>query len=136
MKDYVIDACVVLSMILKEDKKATAFCQNLIMETEKNKARLWSTFFFRHEVANGLRYSNKDKREVLEIWEKFMKLPITCIELERNFLGSVANLSRKLDISIYDTSYHYLALILNGTFLTRDREYYQKAKRLRNIQCF
>ncbi|MFH1183098.1 MAG: type II toxin-antitoxin system VapC family toxin [Candidatus Moraniibacteriota bacterium] len=136
MKDYIVDASVVLNMILKEDLQTAAIFQDLIKEAKKNKIKLWSTAFFRHEVANGLRYSNKDRGEVLEIWEYFMKLPIACIDLEKNFLGSVANLSHKLNTSVYDTSYHYLAMVLEGIFLTRDKKYYQKAKELGNIQCF
>jgi len=136
MKDYVIDASVVLNMILKEDMRSAKVFQDLIDKAKKNKIKLYSTAFFRHEVANGLRFSDKKTWEVLEIWEKFMKLPIECVELERNFLGSVANLSYKLKTTVYDTSYHYLAIVLNGTFLTRDKKYYAKAKKLGNIKCF
>jgi predicted nucleic acid-binding protein len=123
-------------MILREDKMTTVEFKRVIKEVKKGSAILFSTTFFRHEVANGLRYSKKSKWEILVIWEKFMKLPIACLELERNFLGSVANLSRKLGTTVYDTSYHYLAMVLDGTFLTRDKKYYQKAKKLGNIKCF
>ena len=136
MKYYVIDASVVLNMILKDDKHTAPTFKALIADAKKNKIRLFSTAFLGHEVANGLRYSDKKKEEVLEIWEYFIKLPIARIELEKNFLGSVANLSRKLDTTVYDTAYHYLAMVIEGTFLTRDKKYYQKAKELGNIKCF
>ncbi|MBM3256250.1 MAG: type II toxin-antitoxin system VapC family toxin [Candidatus Moranbacteria bacterium] len=136
MKKYVLDASAVLSMVLSEDKDAMAIFLDLAEKAENQKVELYSTVFFRHEVANGLRYSNKSKLEILEIWKYFVKLPIICGDPERNFLGSVANLSRKLGTTVYDTSYHYLAMITDGTFLTRDRGYYEKAKKLGNIKCF
>jgi predicted nucleic acid-binding protein len=123
-------------MILKEDEKAVAIFLDLAKKVRRKEAELFATAFFRHEVANGLRFSDKDKWEILGIWEKFMKLPITCIETERNLLGSIANLSRKLNTTVYDTSYHYLAMMFDGIFLTRDRSYYNKAKKLGNIECF
>lgn len=134
MKDYIIDASVALCMALKEDQETVKRMGSLVKKVERRKARLWSTVFFRQEFCNGLRYSDKNKEEILIIWRRFQKLPIINAELERNFLSSVIILSKKLNTTVYDTAYHYLAMILNGTFLTRDKKYYQKAKKLGNIE--
>jgi len=41
-----------------------------------------------------------------------------------------------LKASFYDTSYHFLAKLLKGDFITCDTEYFKKAKKLGNIKSF
>ena len=111
----------------------------LFADSAKKKALLLAPSFTLFEVANALRFSKEDKWPIFEIWELISKAPIHYYnynDLNISFFPSIALLSRKLGTAFYDTYYHYLAITLDGTFLTRDREYFNKAKKLGNIKCF
>ena len=48
--------------------------------------------------------------------------------------GLAFRIMKKADVTFYDASYHALALFLNGTFLTADVKYYNKAKAFGGIK--
>jgi len=139
MKYYIIDASVIVAIFIEKDKESKKIYLRLINEIEKKKALLLAPSFTLFEVANALRFSKEDKWPVFDLWELISKAPIHYYnynDLNISFFPSIALLSRKLGTAFYDTYYHYLAMILDGTFLTRDRAYYNKAKKLGNIKCF
>ena len=138
MKHCVVDASIILSIFLERDKKTFSEYRRLISLVEKRKVKLWAPDYMLFEVANVLGYSKEEKWKIFTIWDLIRKAPIKYIghnELNSSFFPSIALLSRKLGTSFYDTYYHYLAMIMEGTFLTRDKKYYQKAKKLGNIKC-
>lgn len=143
MKYYIVDASFILAVFLERDEESRAIYDKLISEVENKKTILLAPSFTLFEVANALRFSKnfseKDKWPVFEIWELISNAPINYYnynDLHISFFSSIALLSRKLGTAFYDTYYHYLAMVLDGTFLTRDRAYYRKAKKLGNIKCF
>jgi len=143
MKNYIIDASVIVAIFIEKDTRSKKIYQQLIAEVENKEAVLLAPSFTLFEVANALRFSkefsNEDRRPIFEIWELISNSPIHFYnydDLHISFFSSIALLSRKLDTAFYDTYYHYLAITLDGTFLTRDKKYYAKAKKLGNIKCF
>ena len=48
--------------------------------------------------------------------------------------GLAFRIMKKAGVTFYDASYHALALLLKGTFLTADKKYYEKAKGFGNIK--
>jgi len=50
------------------------------------------------------------------------------------FMKSLRIMTKDAGISFYDASYHALAIQIGGTFLTSDKKYYQKKRRLGSIQ--
>lgn len=136
---YIIDASVIVAVFLEKDKTALDVFRKIVAEANKKKVALWAPSFALFEMANALRFSKEDKWPVFDIWDLIRKAPISYFnynDLHISFFPSIALLSRKLGTAFYDTYYHYLAITLNGTFLTRDRQYYRKAKNLGNIRCF
>jgi len=139
MKNYVIDASVIVAIFMEKDKESKRIYKRLIAELENNKAQLLAPSFALFEVANALRYSKEDRWPVFDIWDLISRAPIHYYnynDLNISYFPSIALLSRKLGTAFYDTYYHYIAMLLEGTFLTRDRAYFNKAKKLGNIQCF
>jgi predicted nucleic acid-binding protein len=139
MKYFIIDASVIVAVFVEKDKAALDIFGKLVSDSAKKKVLLLAPSFALFEVANALRFSKEDKWPVFEIWELISQAPIHYYnynDLNISFFPSIALLSRKLGTAFYDTYYHYLAMTLDGTFLTRDRAYFEKAKRLGNIQCF
>jgi len=136
MKIYVIDSSIILSVGIEKDSRTISVYDNLIREVEKKKAQLLAPELLKYEVANGLRFSKLEKEEVYIFWEYFKNSPIVYTDVDKSFFPSVARLADKLGTTFYDTIFHYLAMVFDGTFLTRDKDYYRKAKKLGNIKCF
>ncbi len=64
----------------------------------------------------------------------FSELPITYYPIDFKKLSAIRILAEKMNTSVYDTLYHYLALIRRLTFYTADKKYYHKAQILGNIE--
>jgi len=60
--------------------------------------------------------------------EKFLKLPIEFFGFSEVHYIKILNLSYQFGTSFYDTSYHFLAKLLKGVFLTADKDYFKKAR--------
>lgn len=136
MKIYVVDASVLLTSLLEEKENAAKELQNLLERVEKKSVQVYSSCLLPLEIANGLRYTLKDKNLCQETFDKFSSLPISYFSFKIEHIQKALVLSYELKTSVYDTSYHVLAKLLSGTFLTADKEYYTKAKNLGSIEFF
>ncbi len=128
MKIYVIDASILLCGLLNEKENIADKLQNLFKQVEKKHLQIYSSFLLPLEVANGLRYSITDKNLSQKTFTKFGALPIFYFSFKPEHVQKALDLSYDLKTSVYDTSYHVLAKLLQGTFLTCDKQYYLKAK--------
>lgn len=134
MTNYIIDASVILKVILKEDISISNKYNKFVEMVKNKKAEFYSVKFLKTEVANGIRFGEKDKDLGLKIYDIFLGLPIKYITLSKQQYKNCLKLSYELSTTVYDTSYHILAKIYNGIFLTCDKEYYKKAKSLGDIE--
>ncbi len=133
MKIFVIDASIVLNSLLDKNKKASEKFRT-ILEDNLLKTKIYSPGFLTLEVSNGLRFSTKDKKESISILEKYLNLPINFFSFTSAHILEILRLSYQTQTTVYDSSYHFLALILNGKFLTCDKDYYEKAKELGGVE--
>jgi len=133
MKKYVFDASVLLRAILDKEEKAARKVKEIFSEVGSKKAEAYSSSFLVLEFANGVRFSLNDSSYALLVWERFAELPINFFSFNQNHLQEILKLSYQLNTTVYDTSYHFLAKLLGGTFVTCDKQYYQKAKKLGDI---
>lgn len=136
MKIYILDASVVLNFLLREDSLTEKKFINLLQKAKSKKIKLYSSYLLPLEVGNGLRYTLTDEELAQEALEKFLNLPIEFFVFKPLHYGKIIELSYQLKTSFYDTSYHFLAKLLKGTFLTADNQYFKKAQRLGNIEFF
>jgi len=134
MNFYILDASVVLTFLSEGKPSTVRNFQKILKETKDGKAKLCSTHLLPLEVANGLRFSLTDEELADETFEKLFNLPIDLITFSSPQLAKILKLSYRLKTSVYDTSYHFLAKLLPGTFLTSDATYFQKAKELGHIE--
>lgn len=134
MNIYILDASVILSFLLSESKTVAHNIQLLLKEAQQNKNKLYSSCLLRLEVGNGLRYTIKEPEISKNAFSKFLVLPITYFDLTTIHYQKTLTLSYQLKTSFYDTSYHVLAQILSGIFLTCDNKYYQRAKNIGGIK--
>lgn len=134
MKKYVVDASVILTEILESRKGVVDQIKEYLISAEKRKIELFSTSFLETEVANGIRFSEKNQQKASKLLKVFFKLPIKPIALESVLYDEILLVSYKLGTTVYDTSYHILAKAQNAIFLTCDEDYYKKAKSFGDVE--
>jgi len=133
MKKYILDASVILTYLIGKNNIVRIEFNKILKSQKQNKAKFFSTHLLPKEIGNGLRYSISNQKLAKEILEKSLNLPVTYFELKPEHYQKILELSYKLQTSFYDTSYHFLAILLKATFLTCDKRYFQKAKQLKHI---
>ena len=133
MKKYVLDASVYLNAILNQEEKAHKFTEEVFTEVIKKKAIIYAPNFILLEFANGLRFSlNNESLSILSL-EKFSQLPIEFFSFKPSHIKEILTIAYRFKTTVYDSSYHFLAKILDGVFYTSDFQYFKKAKSLGNI---
>jgi predicted nucleic acid-binding protein len=134
MNKTILDASIVLTGLLCADEKKTAIIKKIIKEGKGGKREIWSTDFLSIEVANGLRFSIKDSQLAQEVFEKFKMLPIQLFDLNSHHLKEIMSWSYEMNTTVYETSYHFLSILMKATYFTCDEEYYKKAKQRGSIE--
>lgn len=134
MKNYVLDASVVLTFLLGKGSVVKRNFSKVLKQTKSGEVRLYSSYLLPLEVGNGLRYSLSDKALADEVLQKFLNLPIEFFIFSPAHYSKILQLSYFFETSFYDTSYHFLAKLLKGVFLTCDSEYFKKAKKLGHVK--
>lgn len=134
MNTYVFDASVVINVILKEDKDTYSFVQKITREIRCGKAKIVIPNFMLLELSNALRFKLLDKNRAQKAYLSFFKTPVEFQNFSIDQVLEIQNQAYELGTTVYDTSYHYLAKILDGTFVTCDKNYYSKAKSWGNIK--
>ena len=136
MNNYILDASLILTFLLGEKKDLEKKFIKILRQTEDKRAKLYSSHLLPLEMGNGLRYTLKDEVLASEVLEKFLKLPIEFFIFSPAHYKKILQMSYVLQTSFYDASYHFLANLLDGTFLTCDKEYFKKAEKLGKIKLF
>lgn len=134
MKRFILDASVVLTFLSEKRVSIAKEFEKILKDAKDGKARLYSTYLLPLEIGNGLRFSLKDEELACQSFKKILNLPIELIALSSSQLTKILKLSFQFKTSFYDTSYHFLARVLKGTFLTCDSNYFKKAKEFGNIK--
>lgn len=133
MKKVIIDASFVLRALLTPESDIAKIFKNIFKEQKIQKVKVYSTSFLPYEVANGLRFSLKDQKLAEEIFSKFNQLEIEYFNLNSQQIQKILSMSYNFGATVYDTSYHFLAKLIEGDFYTCDREYFLKAEKEGNI---
>ncbi|SRR3990172_5139130 len=134
MKRYVVDASVILVGLLESRKSLVESVRDIFSSATAGEIELISSKFLIMEVANGIRFNERDVAKAQKFFKGFLDLHIRLISLSKTSQKESLFLSYKLGTTVYDTSYHVLAKAQSATFLTCDEEYYKKAKGLGDIE--
>lgn len=131
---YVLDASVVLTFLSEERPSVSRKFRKILKEAKNGRAKLGSTHLLPLEIGNGLRFSLTDEELAGETFKKLFNLPIDLVTFSFPQLEKILGLSYHFKTSVYDTSYHFLAKLQKGTFLTCDTKYFKKAKDFGHIE--
>jgi len=125
---YVVDASLILSSILPDEKVLKPF-QKILRFFEKNKVYFKAPEVLMYEIGNSLKSAVKQKRVSSNSATKlFSKITTTTIDYQKVDFNAVLDLSIKYDLSFYDASYLYLVKINKCKLLTLDKKLAEIAK--------
>lgn len=134
MKNFVVDASYVGAFLLKETPAVERSFKEIYKLSQSKSVTIYSSPILVSELTNILRFKFLDIEEATDVYRTFLDLPIVSYHLSGEDWEDILELSYELDTTVYDTSYHAVARLLGGTFLTCDKKYFQKAKKLGNIE--
>lgn len=134
MNTFLIDASLVLKSILNENPSVAIKFEELTKKALDGSVQIISNKLIVAEVANGIRYSERDSKLAQKYLDAFLALPIKFLTLSKVQYKKILTTSYELDATVYDTSYHVLAKAHNALFLTCDEKYYKKGKILGDIE--
>lgn len=134
MKKYILDASVILTFLLSKNQALEKKFIKILKQAKAGEVKLCSTYLLPLEIGNGARYSLSEEDLASEVFSKFSRLPVQLSFFTTPQLLKILRLSYLYQTSFYDSSYHFLAKFLKGVFLTTDREYFKKAKKLGQIE--
>lgn len=129
----VIDASVFVTEIFGKAKRTGTNLQQLLRDTTIQVSLLSFTAL---EFANGVRFSTRDTQMAEDAIKKFTALNIPVIPITTADVAAVTALSYQLGTTVYDTAYHYIAILNKGRFITCDAAYYKKASHLGHIELW
>lgn len=123
MKGYILSSNVILKWLLQSDS-------NLELDNffKQNKNILFSQQLLDYEIRNAL-IQVVDSVEVID--ESLLLLDLLRVkglETDSTVLKYATEMSIETQTSVYETSYHALALVHDMMFITFDQSYYQNAK--------
>lgn len=133
-KGVVLDASVILVFLIGSNKRIKHDFVKILNQAREEKLVLYSHKLLSLEVANGLRYSLTDQNLANEALDKFLALPIKYISLTQTQHKKSFELAWETKTSVYDASYHVLALALGVEFVTCDEKYYKRVSSLGHIK--
>jgi len=122
-----IDASVLLKWLIAESEDME---QAVLLRThfEKKKVEFIVPSFCFAEVCNIL--YRKVPHAAIEFYSYILELQITEHQLSFNIVNIAFKLMEQYHaVSFYDASYHALAILENGTFITADKKYYEKTRK-------
>lgn len=133
MEIIVLDASAILNYLLVENDSAVKEIKSIIQKAKTKKIKIYASQLLPLEVGNALK-NKLSLEKTAKVLSQLKVLTINYQSFTSENIEEIVNTSYKFDTTVYDTSYHYLAKIYDGTFVTCDRAYFQKAKSWGNIK--
>ncbi len=133
MNVFVCDASVLLTVLFGTNKEVATRLERLLRDTSTSVHILPFTVI---EFANGVRFSTRDISLAKQALERFTALALPVMPIVSQDVHAIMELSYRLGTTVYDTAYHYIAIMYEGIFITCDRNYYKKASKLGCIELW
>lgn len=127
---FIIDSSVILNTILEDEKTN----KSVVTFLEKESSRIQSIQLIKIEISNCLAMKIEDLDLLKEIYEKFSGLEIKIINIDEFSLELARQIAFNIKDTVYDALYHSVAILNDLVFITLDKRYYAKAKKLGHIR--
>ena len=132
-KIVIVDASVLLTAIIGDNRKVDGLLRTILHDKTRSASILSFTTM---EFANGVRFSTRDIPLAKQALERFTALALPVIPIVPKDVHAIIELSYRLNTTVYDTAYHYTAIMHDGIFITCDKGYFKKASRLGHIELW
>lgn len=129
----IIDASVLLTALFGSNDRVSQQLNQLLRDDTHDAYILPYTII---EFANGVRFSTRDKPTATRIVKQFDSLSLAEMSIMQSDITAIIDLAYRLSTTVYDTAYHYVAILREGTFVTCDKQYFKKASSLGHIECW
>lgn len=133
MKIYIFDASILGCLLFNESVFLVKKINKLIKLAREKKIRIIAPDLLSYEISNIIK-NHTNKEDSKNLFADFISLPIELIGITSEQMKKILEMACDHSVTTYDASYHYLAKFLDGTFVTCDGKYYQKAKELGSIE--
>lgn len=132
-KTVIIDASVFLTDIIGKSEQIEKKLRHILHDET---SAVYILPFTLVEFANGIRFSTRDISVAKQALKRYTALALPVVPITHGDVNAIVGLSYRLNTTIYDTAYHYVALMHEGVFITCDRSYYKKASSLGHIELW
>lgn len=131
MKPIIIDSSFACSLFTNQQLKPA-----LDKELIRYENNIFSQPLLLYEVSNALRFFYRSTTEIVNTFDLCMAIGIQFLHIDLQTIRTAIQISVEVSDTVYDASYHALAIHHNFEFVTLDKKYYQKAQYLGNIRLF
>ncbi|MEK7587649.1 MAG: type II toxin-antitoxin system VapC family toxin [Patescibacteria group bacterium] len=132
-KTVIIDASVLLMEIIGKSEQIEKKLRHILHDTA---SAAYILPFTLAEFANGIRFSTRDIPVAKQALDRFTALALPVMPIVPGDMRAIVELSYRLNTTVYDTAYHYWALMHEGMFITCDKDYFKKASSLGHIELW
>lgn len=133
MKTYIFDASILGCLLFNENVKIVKKIKTIIINASVKKAKICAPTLLPYEISNIIK-NRVGKDQSQNLFRDFANLPIELVNITSEQMAKILEMAGDYDVTTYDASYHYLGKFLDGTFITCDQKYFQKAKKLGGIE--
>lgn len=129
----ILDSNVLLAFLLDEPEQPLA--AKVFQDRDQQKIELMVPSLWDYEIWNCLsRIDPSLFKAGYGLFLRFTQLPKK-VDLNSQLITQAMMISSRISgLAFYDTAYHALAILRNGTFVTLDQKYYKKTKALKHIK--
>jgi len=133
LRVIVPDASVILKWVLAgEDRVEEAKSLAILNDWLEEKIRLLLPTLWLYEVGNVL--GLKRPKQAGALLEVLIDYRFEEVDVTKDISLTALKLMNNLNVSFYDAAYHVLAIRREGNFITADKKYWQKAKKIGHIE--
>lgn len=131
---YVIDSSVILELFLGNSDEMS---HKIFTFLDANKSEITSHLLLYIEIYNVVNKRIKDPQQRKVIQDQILQLNLQLIDVPLLTITHTASeIAQRFGVTMYDASYHALALQTNQIFVTFDRKYVDKARSLGGAKLF
>ena len=131
-KIYIPDANIILSALLDEEEYGE-MAHSFLYDVFVGNIRLLVPSVWSYEVCN--RLSRVKPFSLQKTIDEFQGYRSLCDHAELSIpqIEKAYSITKSFSVSFYDASYHALALLNDGIFITLDKQYCRRAQKLKQV---
>jgi len=129
---YIVDSSVVLKWYLDDQEENNSRALSIKDAYLAGECDIIVPRLLFYEVGNVL--AQKKPKDAQRYIQALFDMGLSQYPEEESFFRKTVEISQQTGTTVYDASFHALAILTGGTLITADAKYYAQAKQLGNIE--